>query len=150
MKESVKWQIKRFNELSLEQLYQIMALRNQVFVVEQNCPYQDLDNKDQVALHVCGFYNEKLVAYARLFDAGIYFKDPAIGRVIVSMEARKFKIGHDLMRNSIAAVAKYYSRDSITISAQVYLTKFYQQHGFLQVGDEYLEDGIPHIEMQRN
>ena len=150
MKESVKWQIKRFNELSLEQLYQIMALRNQVFVVEQNCPYQDLDNKDQVALHVCGFYNEKLVAYARLFDAGIYFKDPAIGRVIVSMEARKFKIGHDLMRNSIAAVAKYYSNDSITISAQVYLTKFYQQHGFLQVGDEYLEDGIPHIEMQRN
>ena len=150
MRESVDWQIKRFNELSLDQLYQIMALRNEVFVVEQNCPYQDLDNKDQVAVHVCGFYNEKLVAYSRLFDAGIYFKDPAIGRVIVSMDARSWKIGHDLMHNSIAAVAKIYGSDSITISAQVYLLKFYQQHGFVQVGEEYLEDDIPHIEMQRN
>ena len=150
MKESIDWQIKRFNELSLDQLYQIMALRCEVFVVEQNCSYQDLDNKDQLALHVCGYNNEKLVAYARIFDAGIYFKDPAIGRVVVSMEARSFKIGHDLMRNSITAISEFYSNDSITISAQVYLLKFYQQHGFEQVGEEYLEDGIPHIEMQRN
>ena len=150
MKEAVTWQIKRFSELSLDQLYQIMALRNEVFVVEQNCPYQDLDNKDQVAFHVCGYLKDKLVGYARLFDAGIYFKNPAIGRVIVSKDARNLKIGHDLMRNSIAAVSKYYGSDSITISAQVYLIKFYQQHGFVQVGDEYLEDGIPHVEMQRN
>lgn len=150
MKESIDWQIKRFNELSLDQLYQIMSLRNEVFVVEQNCVYQDLDNKDQEALHVCGFLNDKLVAYARLFDAGVYFKDPAIGRVIVSMDARNLKIGHDLMKISIEAVAKFYGSESITISAQVYLLKFYQQHKFVAVGEEYLEDGIPHIEMQRN
>ncbi len=149
MKESIDWQIKRFNELSLEHLYQIMSLRSEVFIVEQNCVYQDLDNKDQAALHVCGFYYDNLVAYARLFEAGKYFDNPAIGRVIVSAEARSLNIGHELMRNSIAAVAKFYGSDSITISAQVYLIKFYQQHGFVSVGEDYLEDGIPHVLMQR-
>ena len=149
MKESLDWQIKRFNELSLEQLYQIMSLRNEVFIVEQNCVYQDLDGKDQLALHVCGFLNGKLVAYARLFEAGIYFENPAIGRVIVRNEARNLKMGHDLMKKSIAAVKDFYGSDSITISAQVYLINFYQQHGFVSVGEEYLEDGIPHVEMRR-
>lgn len=149
MRESIDWQIKRFKELSLDQLYQIMALRSEVFIVEQNCIYQDLDNKDQLALHVCGFYNDKLVAYARLFDAGVYFENPAIGRVIVSSDARSLGIGHDLMKKSIAAIEEFYKKKSITISAQVYLTKFYQQHGFISVGAEYLEDGIPHIEMKK-
>ncbi len=149
MKESVIWQIKRFNELSLVQLYQIMSLRNQVFVVEQNCVYQDLDGKDQDAIHVCGFYNDKLIAYSRLFEPGYYFADAAIGRVLVAMEARKLKIAHILMEKSISAVLELFDTPSITISAQVYLLKFYQQHGFVQVGEEYLEDGIPHVEMRR-
>lgn len=150
MREAINWQIKRFNELSLEELYQIMSLRSEVFVVEQNCVYQDLDHKDQIALHVCGFYNDKLVSYSRLFDAGVYFENPAIGRVIVSKIARNFSIGHDLMKKSISVISEFYGSESITISAQVYLTKFYEQHGFILVGDEYLEDGIPHIEMQKN
>ena len=149
MKESINWQIKRFNELSLEQLYQIMSLRNEVFIVEQNCVYQDLDNKDQDAIHVCGFINDKIAAYSRLFSPGYYFEDAAIGRVLVAMEVRNLKIGHVLIEHSIAAISKLYRTSKITISAQVYLLKFYQQHGFVQVGEEYLEDGIPHVEMRR-
>ena len=150
MKDSLNWQTMRFNELSLVQLYQIMSLRSAVFVVEQNCVYQDLDGKDQDAIHVCGFLNDKIVAYSRLFSPGYYFEDAAIGRVLVAMEARNYKLGHVLMEKSIAAVCTLFSTSKITISAQVYLLKFYQQHGFVQVGEEYLEDGIPHIEMQRD
>lgn len=139
----------RFNELSLEQLYQSIALRSEVFVVEQNCIYQDLDNKDQDAIHVCGFYKGKLVAYCRIFRPGYYFKDAAIGRVIVAKEARSFKIGHILMQKSIATILELFETSSITISAQVYLLKFYQSHGFVAVGEEYLEDGIPHMQMKR-
>ena len=149
MRESIDWQILHFNELSLRQLYQIMALRSEVFVVEQNCIYQDFDNKDQDALHVCGFYKGKLVAYCRIFRPGYYFEDAAIGRVIVAKECRSFKIGHDLMQKSIATVLELFDTSSIMISAQIYLLKFYQSHGFIVVGEEYLEDGIPHVQMKR-
>lgn len=149
MRKSVKWQIMYFNDLSIDELYQVMALRSEVFVVEQNCVYQDLDNKDQEAVHVCGFLEGKLVAYARLFRPGFYFNDAAIGRVLVAIEARSFKIGHLLMQKSITAISDMFGTSSITISAQVYLLKFYQSHGFVAKGEEYLEDGIPHVEMQR-
>lgn len=150
MRESIDWQMLHFNELSLRQLYQIMTLRNEVFIVEQNCVYQDLDNKDEPAIHVCGFFNDKLVAYSRLFGPGYYFEDAAIGRVIVSESARHHSIGHDLMKKSITAISELFGTDCITISAQVYLLKFYQSHRFEVVGEEYLEDGIPHVEMKRN
>ena len=138
---------KTFQELNTTELYQILQLRSEVFVVEQDCVYQDLDFKDQKSLHVLGFKNDKIIAYTRIFKPGDYFKEASIGRVIVDEKERKFSYGHDLMKASIKAVKDYFKVDEITISAQVYLKKFYESHGFKKIGDEYLEDGIPHIEM---
>ncbi|MGB1284861.1 MAG: GNAT family N-acetyltransferase, partial [Polaribacter sp.] len=110
---------------------------------------QDLDFKDQKALHVFGVKNAKIIAYTRLFDSGQYFDSPSIGRVVVKDTERKFGYGHDLMKASIQAIINNYKETKITISAQVYLQKFYESHDFIKVGEEYLEDGIPHIKMIR-
>lgn len=138
---------KTFTELTTTELYHILQLRSEVFVVEQDCVYQDVDGKDQKSLHVFGFKNDKIVAYTRIFKPGDYFKNASIGRVVVSASERKFGFGHDLMKASIKAVETHFNVKEITISAQVYLKKFYESHRFNKVGDEYLEDGIPHIEM---
>ncbi|MEW7280493.1 GNAT family N-acetyltransferase [Aquimarina sp. 2201CG1-2-11] len=143
------FEVKRFKELSALELYKILRLRAEVFIIEQNCIYQDIDDKDQKALHVIGYKNEEIVAYTRLFDAGQYFENPSIGRVVVSQEERKYGYGHDLIKASIHAIDTHYKDHKIKISAQKYLKKFYQSHGFEQVGEEYLEDGIPHIGMIR-
>jgi ElaA protein len=142
--------VKEFYQLSLEELYRILQLRSEIFVVEQNCVYQDLDFKDQKSLHVFGKKNDKIITYTRVFKPGDYFKEASIGRVVVDSKERKFGYGHDLMKASINAVKDYFNVDKITISAQVYLKKFYESHGFKKVGEEYLEDGIPHIEMIKN
>ncbi len=142
--------IKEFYQLSLDELYRILQLRSEIFVVEQDCVYQDLDFKDQKALHVIGFKNDKIIAYTRIFGPGSYFKEASIGRVVVDAKERKFGYGHDLMKASIDAIDYFYRVTEITISAQVYLRKFYETHGFKKVGEEYLEDGIPHIEMLKN
>lgn len=147
---NIKWEIKRFNELSAAQMYELLRLRSEVFVVEQNCVYQDIDNKDQKAIHVIAFQNDEIIAYARIFAAGYYFENASIGRVLVKQENRIQKLGHELMRQAISAISSEFHTDSITISAQSYLQKFYEQHGFVKVGDGYLEDNIPHIKMQRN
>ena len=144
-----EFKIKRFNELSLQELYKAMQLRSEVFVVEQNCVYQDVDGKDEKALHVLGIFNNELVAYCRLFNAGDYFDNPSIGRVVISPKYRDRKWGHDLMLAAIAAIQEHYNTSTITISAQLYLKKFYEGHGFVQDGDQYLEDDIPHIRMHR-
>lgn len=141
--------IKEFNQLSLEELYRILQLRSEIFVVEQNCVYQDLDYKDQKSLHVFGVKKDKIIAYTRIFKPGDYFKEASIGRVVVDKKERKNKYGHDLIKASIKAVQDKFSTSEITISAQVYLKKFYESHGFHKIGEEYLEDGIPHIEMLR-
>lgn len=143
------YEVKSFQELNINELYKILQLRSEVFVVEQDCVYQDIDFKDQKALHVIGYKNSKIVAYTRLFNAGDYFKNASIGRVVVDENERKFGYGHELMRISIKAVEEHYKTRDITISAQKYLTKFYESHQFKQVGEEYLEDGIPHIRMDR-
>jgi ElaA protein len=143
------FEIKRFNELSTQELYQILQGRSEVFVVEQNCVYQDIDGKDQMAIHVLGYIGEDLAAYCRLFDAGDYFEESSIGRVIVSSKHRDKKLGHELMKVAIAAIAKEYNQTKITISAQQYLQKFYESHGFVQTSEMYLEDDIPHIEMKK-
>ncbi len=143
----ITFEVKRFDELSTVELYKILRLRAEVFVVEQDCVYQDIDNKDQKALHVIGYKNNEVVAYTRLFDAGLYFEDPSIGRVVVSQKERKYGYGHDLIKESIKAVKIHYNTQKIKISAQTYLKKFYETHGFKQIGEEYLEDGIPHITM---
>ncbi|WP_046743436.1 GNAT family N-acetyltransferase [Kordia zhangzhouensis] len=141
--------VKTFNELTIHELYDILQLRSEVFVVEQDCVYQDIDGKDKKALHVIGYDDDTIVAYTRLFDAGDYFENPSIGRVVVNKEARAFGYGHHIMKASIAAIKTYYQSSTIKISAQTYLKKFYESHGFLKVGNEYLEDGIPHIAMIR-
>ncbi len=143
------FKVKRFDELSTPELYKILRLRAQVFVVEQDCVYQDIDNKDQKALHVIGYKNNEVVAYTRIFEAGNYFKKASIGRVVVAEKERKYGYGHDLIKESIDAIEKYFETKDIKISAQTYLKKFYKAHGFEQVGEEYLEDGIPHIGMVR-
>ena len=142
--------VKTFSELNTSELYKILQLRSEVFVVEQDCVYQDLDFKDQKAVHVIGIKNDKIIAYTRIFKPGDYFKEASIGRVIVDAKERKFGYGHDLMKASIKVIQKKFNTLKITISAQVYLKNFYESHGFKKVGDEYLEDGIPHIEMLRN
>jgi ElaA protein len=145
----IQFQIKPFNELSTTELYKLLQLRSEVFVVEQNCVYQDIDGKDQKALHVLGYFNNELVAYSRLFDKGYYFEEASIGRVVVSPKYRDKKFGHDLMRVSIAAIQESFKQTAITISAQEYLKKFYESHGFAKTSEMYLEDDIPHIEMKR-
>jgi len=140
-------QAKTFNELTNSELYEMLQLRNEVFVVEQECVYQDLDGKDQKALHILGFKNDKLVAYARAFKPGDYFEDAAIGRVVVVSTERHHSYGYDIMKASIQAVEDKFETKTIKLSAQTYLKRFYNNLGFSEVGEKYLEDGIPHINM---
>ena len=146
----ITFKIKRFNELSTVELYSLLQLRSEVFVVEQNCVYQDVDGKDNKAIHVLGYFDTELAAYSRLFDKGIYFEEASIGRVVVSPKHRDKKLGHDLMQVSIAAVNEHFKEHNITISAQEYLKKFYESHGFVQTSEMYLEDDIPHIQMKKS
>lgn len=141
---------KTFSELSLDQLYSILQLRSEVFVVEQDCIYQDIDGKDQKALHVLGFVENELVAYTRCFDKGIYFEEASIGRVIVKKNFRKSGLGHQILEASVRAIKDLYHTSSIKLSAQQYLIDFYEIHGFKTIGEGYLEDGIPHIAMVKS
>lgn len=139
--------IKTFDTLSITELYAILQLRSEVFVVEQDCVYQDIDGKDQKALHILGIHNSRIVAYTRIFNSGDYFDTPSIGRVVVAKEMRKHGFGKDIMNASIRAISSHYNTTRITLSAQTYLNKFYKDLGFNPVGHEYLEDNIPHIKM---
>lgn len=145
----IEFKIKRFETLSVSELYQILRLRSEVFVVEQNCVYQDIDGKDEKALHLFGESDGKIVAYARLFDKGDYFEETSIGRVVVAPKARDKKYGHDLMREAISAIERVFEQSEIVISAQLYLQRFYESHGFVTEGLTYLEDNIPHIRMKK-
>jgi len=146
---NLEWKIKRFEALSIAELYYLLQLRSEVFVVEQNCVYQDIDGKDHKALHLIGEDNGKIVAYARLFKPKDYFDQASIGRVVVKETSRANKLGHILMREAIQAIETHFDETQITISAQLYLKKFYESHGFIQTSDMYLEDDIPHIEMRK-
>ncbi len=145
----LQWKIRRFDELSATDVYAILQLRSEVFIVEQNCVYQDIDGKDQKALHLIGEENGQLVAYARLFKPGDYFEQASIGRVIVKQDYRDRKLGQLLMREAIEAMQSHFGETKITISAQLYLKKFYESQGFVSTSEMYLEDDIPHIEMKR-
>lgn len=138
----------RFNELSPAQLYQILALRSEVFVVEQQCIYQDLDYLDQQAIHVIGLDNlNNLISYARILEPGVVYPEYAIGRVIVSKTVRGTGEGHSLMNYCMGTIETLAGRVAIRISAQAHLEQFYQTHRFKSTGKSYLEDGIPHVEM---
>jgi ElaA protein len=141
--------IKKFNDLSPLELYEILQLRSEVFVVEQDCVYQDIDGNDQKALHIIGTIENKIIAYTRCFRPGDYFKEASIGRVVVKESQRKFKRGNQIMNNSIKAINDHYKTKIIKISAQCYLNKFYTNLQFKPIGEKYLEDGIPHVAMLR-
>ncbi len=138
---------KTFKELTTTELYALLQLRSEVFVVEQNCIYQDLDGKDDKALHVIGLKAGKIIAYTRLFKPGSYFTEASIGRVVVAKSERAHQYGYDIMKASIKAIKTHYNETLIHLSAQCYLKQFYNNLGFKEVGEEYLEDGIPHIGM---
>ncbi len=141
--------VKTFNELTTKELYQLLRLRSEVFVVEQDSVYQDIDNKDQKAFHVLNFKKDELIAYARIFNSGDYFKHPSIGRIIVKETERNHDYGYKLVEASIQFIERNFQSKNIEISAQTYLLKFYNSLGFKKQGEEYLEDGIPHIKMLR-
>lgn len=141
------WTLKKFEELTPFELYAVIQLRNEVFVVEQNCPYQDADNKDLKAHHFMGWDGEILVAYTRLIPPGISYKEASIGRVVSSPKYRGMGAGRELMQRSIAHSLLLFNCTAIRIGAQLYLKKFYESLGFVQSSEEYLEDNIPHIEM---
>lgn len=141
-----------FNDLTLDQLYDLLRLRQEVFIVEQNCPYLDTDDKDQDSFHVLGLdQNQEIQAYTRLVPPGISYADySSIGRVLTSAKIRGKRQGAPLMQFSINECAKLWPSVSIKISAQMYIVQFYNNLGFKEVGDEYLEDDIPHIAMIRD
>lgn len=139
--------LKRFRELTLDELYALLKLRAEVFVVEQNCPYQDLDGYDQSALHLYIIHGDKPSAYARIIPPGAYYKEASIGRVITSKEYRMTGLGKKLFEQCIKICKQHYSKQAIRIMAQCYLRKFYMDFGFVEEGPEFIEDGIPHVEM---
>ncbi|GEO09360.1 GNAT family N-acetyltransferase [Segetibacter aerophilus] len=147
--QAITWVCKFFDELSPHELYAIIKLRNEVFVVEQNCVFQDADNKDQQCYHLSGTINNELVAYARLVPGGVSYPQISIGRVITSPAHRKTGFGKSLMTKAIEECDRLFGKQPIQIGAQLYLKGFYQSFGFKQISDMYLEDDIPHIEMLR-
>lgn len=141
------WVIKSFQELSVNELYSILQLRTEVFVVEQNCVFQDMDNKDPKCFHLMCWENEKLTAYTRLVPANVSFKEVSIGRVVSSPSVRGRGIGKLLMEKSIQETDRLFGKQNIRIGAQYYLLDFYKSFGFEPTGEIYLEDDIEHIEM---
>ena len=139
--------IKTFDELTAQELYTILQLRSEVFVVEQNCIYQDVDDKDQKAIHVFAEKDNRAIAYTRVFKPGDYFENTAIGRVVVKASERKYGYGKIIMRATLDYIDQILKDTKIELSAQVYLIKFYNGLGFIEEGAEYLEDDIPHIKM---
>jgi ElaA protein len=141
------WTIKPFADLTTFELYDLLRLRSDVFVVEQHCVYPDVDGKDKYAWHVIGYADGHLVAYARLFKAGDYFDNASIGRVVTKFSARNTGLGHQLMKEAVKALFELIGTQTIEISAQQHLEAFYNAHGFVSKGESYLEDDIPHIRM---
>ncbi|MDB5229936.1 MAG: ElaA protein [Chitinophagaceae bacterium] len=144
------WTCKKFGDLTPSELYDIIRLRNEVFVVEQNCVFQDADNKDLLCFHLSGYKGSNLVAYTRLVPPGIAYNEASIGRVVTSPAHRKSGYGKRLMEVSITVCEELFGSGPIKIGAQLYLEKFYNSLGFKRVGDIYDEDGIDHIYMIRN
>ena len=141
------WKCKPFRDLSVYELYDILRLRSEVFVVEQNCVYLDTDNKDQHCYHLCGWKSDKLVAYVRILPPQLSFDEPSIGRVVTSPLYRRTGAGRLLMKEAIDECCRLFGELNIRIGAQLYLKKFYESLGFRQTGEMYLEDNIPHVEM---
>jgi ElaA protein len=149
MTQTPRWQWLAFDALNTSQLYALLQLRSAVFVVEQNCVFQDMDGLDAQAMHLLGVRESALVAYVRCFPAGVVFPEASIGRVVTLPAARGGGLGHALMAQAIVSLHGQWGAQPIRIGAQAHLKAFYEQHGFADVGKPYMEDGIPHIEMLR-
>lgn len=146
----IQWRCQAFGELSSAELYAVLALRSEVFVVEQACIFQDMDGADPQAAHVLGLLDGVLVVYARCFEAGVKFKEASIGRVATQRCVRGSGAGHAVVEKAIACLFQRWEPQAIRIGAQAHLEAFYQQHGFEKSGHAYCEDGIAHIEMLRS
>lgn len=143
----IDWFCKSFNELSNIELYAILQARNEVFILEQCCPYQDIDGKDQASLHLCAWHNKVLVAYCRLLPPGLSYKEASIGRVLCKARYRRTGLGIILIEKAVQTIEQQFKQKHIKISAQLYLKSFYEKFGFRQCSEPYLEDEIPHIKM---
>ncbi len=142
------WYIKKFEQLSLDELYDILKMRSEIFVVEQECVYLDVDGKDKDVFHLFLKENSKILAYCRILPKGIAYEEASIGRVIVNRNFRKEKLGETLMTKAISYLKDVLKEKEIKIQAQAYLLSFYKKFGFQEISEEYLEDGIPHIDMK--
>lgn len=145
----IQWLLKKFDDLKPQELYAILQLRMEVFVVEQNCVFQDADDKDQGSWHFMGWQDNRLVAYTRLVPPGHIYKEPSIGRVVTAPSVRKSGAGKELMRQSLIKMHELFGNLPVKIGAQLYLKRFYESFGFKQISDVYLEDGIEHIYMRK-
>lgn len=144
------WKINAFDELTVQQLYTYLQLRVNVFVVEQKCPYPELDGYDEKAYHLAYLENEKLLAYARILPPGVKYDRISIGRVIVSEEVRGRGFAKELMKESLVFIQKNWPNQEVQLQAQTHLRSFYGSFGFDPISEDYDEDGIPHVDMVRN
>lgn len=142
------WKTYRFDDFTARELYSVLKLRVDVFVVEQNCPYPELDNLDQQSIHLLYRENGEVLAYARLVPAGVKYELPSIGRVIVRDDARGRGLAKQLLERSIDYIVGEWQAQAIQLQGQVYLQEFYQSFGFQPISDSYDEDGIPHVDMK--
>lgn len=150
MMSHIVWKIKTFPELSIRELYEILKIRQEVFIVEQACDYLDADGYDDKAVHIWAEKEGEVLAYCRIFDSEIKYPEASIGRVLTNAKFRKMKLGKNLLEISLNTIETRFRTQSIKISAQDYLLKFYTEFGFRETGLKYLEDNIPHTEMVRN
>jgi ElaA protein len=143
------WHLSSFDALTLQQLYAILAARNAVFVVEQTCPYQDMDGLDAGAMHLTAWHGTEVAAYLRIIEPGIKFAERSIGRVLTTSAFRGTGLGRELLKRALESVDQTFPKESIRLGAQAHLQSFYASFGFEKASGLYMEDGIPHVEMVR-
>ena len=148
--QTIHWKIKSFAELSVPELYEILKIRQEVFIVEQTCDYLDADGYDDKAIHLWAENNGEILAYCRLFEAGIKYQEASIGRVLTNSNYRNLSLGKTLMKFALFIIEARFRAGDVRISAQDYLLKFYSEFGFRDTGKKYLEDDIPHTEMLKS
>lgn len=145
----ITWRFVAFDALTAPELYAVLQLRSEVFVVEQSCVFQDMDGADAQAMHLLGTLEETVVAYARCFAAGVKFAEASLGRITTRDSVRGSGAGHALVEKAMSCLFQQWGPQALRIGAQARLEAFYRQHGFEKAGPQYHEDGIPHIEMLR-
>ena len=145
----VVWKIKSFDKLTIKELYAILKIRQEVFIVEQTCYYLDADGYDEKAIHIWGEKDEEIVAYCRIFEPKIKYPESSLGRVLTNPSYRNLKLGKVLLKIALNTIDTKFDTPNVRISAQDYLLRFYSEFGFISTGLEYLEDDIPHTEMLR-